>query len=97
MAVDESGGAASSWVLIWLIWFNAVLTVWTSAAIPCWAWLRKVWIVAVIELRFCATFCAALSTAVWLEYELGLEDRACKELVKLLKMPSNEVEDPGVP
>jgi hypothetical protein len=38
----------------------------------------------VIELRFCASDCAALTTAAWLEYELGLVDSDCNALVKVL-------------
>lgn len=74
-----------------------VLAVCTSLAIPSSAWLRSCWTVVVIEFRFCATVCAALTTAACAEYELGLVDKACKAPVKLSKTPSNELDDPGVP
>ena len=64
---------------------------------PASAWLRSCWMLAVIELRFCATPCAALMTALCAEYELGLVESACNALVKLLKIASNDVDDPGVP
>ena len=41
--------------------------------------------------------CAALTTALCAEYELGLVERLCNALVKLLKIASNDVDDPGVP
>ena len=43
-----------------------------------------------MELRFCATPCAAPTAALCAEYELGLVDSVCNALVKLSKMASND-------
>ena len=69
--------APSSCWLIWAICCNAVFAVCTPSAMPCSAWVRSCWMVVVIELRFCASACAAPITAVWSEYEPGLVDSAC--------------------